>query len=382
MEQKIAIRASQKCVLVVALATVGLLSSVGAQAGGTISFGEDQSVSIGFGMRDSFSSVQNGASDGTSRSKNFNVDSARLYLGASLNKNIKGMFNTEKDANGNIKVMDMVAEFQVTPEVNIWAGQLLSPSDRVNMAGPYYSLGGGYAGVVASRYGANGGIVAGRDDGVTVWGNLLDSKLGYSFGAFQGYTLGIGSFTKAAALSAGVKSSDNLMYAGRLQYDFWDAEPGYYGTGNYLGTKDILAVGIAGRAQKDGVLTLGGIGNYSSSNIDFLLEKKIENSGAVSLEGAYYKYDTGNVIKAEQGKAYLAGVGYIFKDKVGLGQIQPFTRYQKFDADSNISTKQYDLGVNYIIDGYSAQVSGTYTKSEVTAQTSINKFVVALQLQF
>jgi hypothetical protein len=243
-------------------------------------------------------------------------------------------------------------------------------------------LGGGYAGVVASRYGANGGIVAGRDDGVVAWGNLLDNKFGYSFGAFNGYTLGIGSLTQTQALAQNVKTSDNLMYAARLQYDFWDAEPGYYGTGSYLGSKDILAVGIAGRTQSNGVVTTGGIGNYSSGNIDFLLEKKIEGSGAVSVEAAYYKYDTGSVILSEQGNAYLAGIGYIFKDKVGWGQFQPFARNQQFNADSNVTIKQHDLGVNYIIDGYNAQLSGVFTNTEVSNQTSNHKFDVALQLQF
>jgi hypothetical protein len=38
------------------------------------------------------------------------------------------------------------------------------------MAGPYYSLGGGYWAGVASRYGYNGGIFRGRDDGAVVWG--------------------------------------------------------------------------------------------------------------------------------------------------------------------------------------------------------------------
>lgn len=385
MVRKINLSKSQNRMSVAAAAIACMFSTISAHAVETIDFGNDRSVSIGFGMRTSFSSVQNGAPDGTSNSNSFNVDSARLYLDASLNKYIKGMFNTEKNATtGAVTVMDMVAEFEITPELNIWAGQLLSPSDRANMAGPYYSLGGGYGGVVASRYGANGGIIAGRDDGVVAWGNLLDNKLGYSFGAFNGYTLGLGatSLTPAQATTAGIKTSENLMYAARLQYDFWDAEPGYYGTGNYLGAKDILAVGLAGRSQNEGVLTTSGIGSYSSGNIDFLLEKKIEGSGAVSVEAAYYRYNTGNVILSEQGNSYLAGIGYIFTDKVGWGQFQPYARNQQFNADSNVTTKQHDLGVNYIIDGYNAQLSGVFTNTEVTNQTSNHAFNVALQLQF
>ena len=38
---------------------------------------------------------------------------------------------------------------------------------------------------VASRYGYNGGIFRGRDDGVVVWGNTGGGQFGYSFGVFE-----------------------------------------------------------------------------------------------------------------------------------------------------------------------------------------------------
>ena len=352
-----------------------------AQAGATIPFGADKSVSVGFGMRASYSSVEDGAPDGKSRSSDFNLDSARLYFGASLTKNIKGMFNTEWDGE-QIRVLDAAGQFSISPELNIWAGRLLAPSDRANMAGPYYSLGGGYWAGVASRYGYNGGIFRGRDDGVTVWGNALDGKLGYSVGVFEGHTFGVGSLTQNQARAAGISTSDDLMVAGRLQYDFWDAEPGYYGTGNYLGSKDILAIGIAARSQKNGVLTVAQKGDYSSYNVDFLLEKKIPGSGAFSFESAYYDYDTDGVIKSEQGTAWSAAAAYIFEQGMGGGRLQPFVRFQKFSPDTKIDTRQFDAGVNYIIDGYNAQVSAVYSRTKVTANPDQSKFVVALQLQY
>ena len=364
-------------------AALAAVAGVGeARAGATINFGEDKSVSVGFGMRESFTSAENGAPNGTDRSSDFNLDSARLFFGASLNKNIKGMLNTEWDGD-KIRILDAAGQFAISPELNIWAGRLLSPSDRANMAGPYYSLGGGYWAGVASRYGYNGGIFRGRDDGVVVWGNAGDGgKLGYSFGAFEGHTFGIGSLTQSQAKAAGVKADDSLMYAGRVQYDFWDAEPGYYGTGNYIGGADILAIGFAGRYQKDGILTVAKNGKYSAYNVDFLLEKRIKGSGAFAVEAAYYDYDTDDIIKSEQGKAYSAGASFIFEDKVGWGKFQPFARWQKFSADTDIDTRQIDAGVNYIIDGYNAQISAVYSKTKVTKAADLDKFSVTLQLQF
>lgn len=364
--------------LALAMAAGLLLPAMPAHAGGTITFGADKSVSIGLGMRGSFSSVENAAPNGTSYSQDFSLDSARIYLSGSLNKYIKGMLNTEKDIAGEgFQPIDANVQFVLSPELSIWAGRFLSPSDRANMAGPYYSLGGGYWSGVASRYGYNGGYI-GRDDGVAVVGNLMGGKLAYAFGAFEGNTA-----FKIAPVTVGTRTgSDGLMYAGRVQVDFWDAEPGYYGTGNYLGGKDILAIGIAGRSQKGGAYSTTKTGDYSSYSIDFLLEKKGVGPGALSIEAAGYRYDTSDVFLSEQGKAYSAGLGYIFDQKVGWGQFQPFARYQKFTPDSNIDTKKYDLGVNYIIDGYNAQIAGVYSNTKVTGANDVNAFSVALQVQF
>jgi hypothetical protein len=364
--------------LVTVLAAGILLPAMNASAGGTITFGEDKSVSIGLGMRASYSSVENGAPDGTSYSHDFSLDSARIYLSGSLNKNIKGMLNTEKDIAGEgFQAIDANVQIAIAPELTIWAGRFLSPSDRANMAGPYYSLGGGYWSGIASRYGYNGGYI-GRDDGIAAVGSLLDGKLAYAIGAFEGNTA-----FKIAPVTVGTRTgSDGLMYAGRLQYDFWDAEPGYYGTGNYLGGKDILAIGIAGRSQKNGAYSTTATGDYASYSVDFLMEKKGVGPGALSIEAAGYNYDTGDVFLSEQGKAYSAGLGYIFGQKVGWGQFQPFTRYQKFSPDNNIDTKKYDIGVNYIIDGYNAQVGAVYSNTKVTGASGVKAFNVAMQFQF
>lgn len=372
----------KKSLLATVVATAAMVPALQAQAGGTITFGEDKSVSVGFGMRSSFSSTE--GSGTASRANDFSLDSARIYLSGSLNKYIKGMLNTEKSIAGSgFQPIDANVQIEIMPELTIWAGRFLSPSDRANMAGPYYSLGGGYWSGIASRYGFNGGYI-GRDDGVAAVGSLMDGKVSYSVGAFEGHTAFklTGSTADDPAFNGTRKGSDELMYAGRLQVDLWDPEPGYYGTGNYLGAKDILAVGIAGRTQKGGISSATATGDYNSYSVDFLLEKKDIGPGAVSVEAAYYDYDTDGVFLGEQGKAYSGGAGYIFNDTVGWGKFQPFVRYQKFDPDTNISTRKYDLGLAYIIDGYNAQVTGTFSDKKVTNSSSTDAFNVAVQFQF
>lgn len=360
-------------------------SPIAAQAY-TFDFGDDQSLSMGIALRYSYTNADspNGTAD-AGHSTDFHLDSGRFQFGASFNKYLKATVSTERDG-GRTRTLDAFAQFEFMPEFNIWAGRLVSPSDRANMAGAYYSMGGGFWPYVASRYGGYGGIFLARDDGGVVWGTVADGRLGYSIGAFKGYTLGVGSLTKEQARDAGIKTNDSLMYAGRLQYDFWDKDPGYYSVANHLGAKDILSVGLAFRHQDKGVLTTTGSGDYTGVNLDFLMEKRFQGLGAVAVEGAWYDYDTDDVVMSEQGKAYSTGLSFIFAQKLGWGQLQPFTRWQKFDADSNTDTKQFDLGVNYIIDGYNAQVSATYTNAKVSSpgmdSTDNDKFVVGLQFQF
>lgn len=383
---------NKKALLSAVLVASGIAAS-SANAAGTISFGEDKSISVGFGMISSYSSVEDRAANGKDRSNDFTLDSARVYISGSLNKYIKGMLNTEKSGgNDSFQVIDANVQFEFTPNVAIWAGRFLSPSDRANMAGPYYSMGGNYWSNIASRYGWNGGII-GRDEGVAVVGNALDSKLSYSFGVFEGDN--IFKFSNVGARSETAGDKDKLMYAGRLQYDFWDAEPGYYGTGNYFGAKDILAIGIAGRSKKDGVVSAqpGLVGDYSSYSVDFLLEKKNVGPGTASFEAAYYDYDTDDVFLGEQGHAYSTGAAYLFNQKVGWGQFMPFVRYQKFAADGatnaasvnttgGVDTKKVELGMNYVMQPYNALITAAYGQTKVTGNSTVDSLNVALQLQF
>ncbi len=384
----------QKSLAAISLAVATALPAMSANAGATINFGEDKSISVGFGFITSYLSAEDGAANGDDRSNDFSLNSARLYVSGSLNKYIKGMLNTERSGGGqgNWEVIDANVQLQLTPEIAIWAGRFLSPSDRANMAGPYYSSGGGggYWANISSRYGWNGGVI-GRDEGVAVVSSFMEDKLAVSFGVFEGDNIfrfsGVGAQSESSAAATALGADDNLMYAGRVQVAFWDAEPGYYGTGNYFGAKDILTVGIAGRQKSDGAISTTAVGDYSSYSIDFLMEKTGVGPGTVSLEAAYYDYDTDKVFLAEEGDAYYVGAGYLFNQQVGWGKFMPFLRYQEFDSDANIKTERTDIGVNYVIAPYNAIISAEYQDTDISgsgaANTgSTNAVLLSMQFQF
>lgn len=381
-----------------AVCSAVMMSSMPVYAGATISTGEDASVSVGFGLRTSFSSVEDGAPNDTSRSSDFELDSIRLYMGAQLNKYIKATFNTEKQSDGSMQIIDAIAQFEPTEGFNVWAGQMLPPTDRSNLDGPYYLLAWNYPGLV-SGYPS---YAVGRDKGLLAWGKVFDKKLVYSVGAFEGHN-------NQPGLSS---ESDNLLYAGRLAINFLDPElaPAYYTGSTYYGAADIFTVGLVAQHQADGVGTATTKGDYNAYSVDVLFETKDTGSGSVTLEGAYYDTDTDDTVDASdgsknsgglsQGKAYLLGAAYLFPQKVGWGQFQPYVRFLKSERDKvtgigspaapeqfATDNKQYDFGVNYIIAGPNAKISATYVKYEpdddgVVENKDTDAFVLGVQLQF
>jgi len=370
-----------------------------AYAGAELKLNDDTSVNIGFGLRTSYTNATTSAA-GTTQANNFNVDNLRLYLSGSYGKYLKATFNTERTggsaATGGdaVRVMDAIAQFELYDSFNVWIGRMLPPTDRSNLDGPFYLVPWAYPGI-ASNY---PGLAVGRDNGATVWGKPFNGKVVYSVGAYNGHDRG-----------AGLSNTGNsLLYAGRLAVNFWDAEPApaYYTGSSYGGSKDIFTVALVGQTQKDGVGTVAAPGNLKIWNIDALFEKKLGGGYVPTLEGAYYKYDTGGVADCGSGepgaaacpvadnvggqvagKAYLAGASLLFPQKVGWGQFQPYVRYQRLNRDLSATTvKGADFGVNYLIKGPNAKISATYSKFDdsrlAAASQTVKQFVLGVQLQY
>ena len=185
-------------------------------------------VTVGAGMQTSFVHTD---PDTGNTSDRFLLNSARLYVSGPVTEKIKFMFNTEYDGGTNkIGVLDAVARLEFSPKFNIWAGRLLPPSDRANLYGPYYAH--HWATFSDGIQNGHPFVSAGRDNGVVYWGDF--SKVKVSGGAFDG-------------LSATGKT--DIIGAGRIQVDLWDAESGYYLNGTYYGDKNLLAFGVASQVQ-------------------------------------------------------------------------------------------------------------------------------------
>ena len=370
-----------------------------AHAGAEFKLGDDASMTFGIGLRTSFTTNENGAPSGTAGSDSFAVENARIYLGgaygkflkATMNFNASGGAGTAAAGTDGLRLIDGIARFEFSPELNFWAGRMLPPSDRANLYGPFFTAAWAFPGVAQNYPQAT----AGRDTGAMVWGDTMGGKLSYSAGVFNGH-------------NRGASNMDNkVLYAGRLEVNFWDPQTGVYRDGTYFGSKNVLALGLAGFSQADGVGTAAARGKLKIWSVDGFYEQKLSGGWVPTLEGIYYSYDTGGVLDCGSielagpptvcggtdnvggqvaGNAYIVTGALLLPMKAGIGQFQPFLRYQKYSRDvSNSTSKATEFGLNYIIKGPNAKVSAVYTKFEddrPTSLASFDQFVLGVQLQY
>lgn len=380
------------------LAAAPFLAAASAvHAGATFKIDDTKWLSIGLGVKTSFSAVEEAAGDNDKWSSDFNLDNIRLYVNGQLHKYIKVEFNTECQNcsdGGDLRVLDAIAKFEFNPYFNVWAGRQLVPADRAELDGPFYQNTYEFnkTPFFPADFGNDQAGRFGRDDGINLWGTLLpNGRLTYVAGVFDG-------------LDGGANQDDNLLYAGRLSYNFWNIEqnPGYYTSSTYYGKAgDILTVAVASQYQEDGAGTAADSGNFWGSSVDVLLEKVLPNDGVVTVEGEYKYFALTGVSSATldeedsftlfEGDAYTGTILYLFPQKVWIGQFQPYVRYTNNNPNNSPQRDEIEAGLNYVIDGHNARISLFYqygdiaTKGRVYTSTvtgdDVNAVKLGIQIQ-
>jgi hypothetical protein len=369
------------------VASAALIGSLAGSAAADVSL---PPFTVGAGIQTSFYNCDKACiyspgtiNSGDSSVSGFALDSIRLYVNGNVTDTIKMTFDTEYDGSGpgenHVGVLDAIGRFEFSDQFNIWAGRFLPPSDRANLYGPYFANDWTpFADGVADFY---PDIENGRDNGVAYWGQFGILKV--QVGAFDG-----------GSLNSAVLDRSKLLYAGRVQLDFWDPEPGYYLNGTYYGEKDLLAVGLAAQNQD----------SKTTATLDALMEKKLPNGGAVTVE-AEYMHDNGLTGLTTSDGWYGLGA-YLFPQVVGIGKIQLLGKYseKKIDAgfveDTTVANnttstttaddtivaankvKTLELNVNYIIKSFNARVGLYYLhQKDDLGDFSPHEIGLKLQLQ-
>jgi len=329
----------------------------------------EPTLTVGAGIRGSYQHTE--PASGTSLDQ-FSLNDLRLYFSGDITKNISAMVNTDYNSTTNtMEVLDAVGEFHSSPMFNVWFGRFLPPSDRANLYGPFYANEWAvYTDGIQDGYPF---IFQGRDNGAAYWGDFKAgvAKIKVSLGAFDG-----GSAT----------GNNTVLGAARVQIDFWDPEGGYYLNGTYYGDKNLLAIGGATQVQ----------GGKTASTVDFLLEKKVLNGGAFTIESEYSNYNRlggydGNYAKS-QGAYGL--VSFLFPEKIGIGKVEILGKYAGAQfthglplgsltgpVHPNYRQKTTEVDLSYIIKQFDARVIA-YGKNTTFNGVQTNFWDAGVGLQF
>ena len=289
------------------------------------------------------------------------VDSTFGEFGASsqIHKNVSVALSFYSSGDGSISLENAIVGLDFVDAIHLWIGQMLVPTDRSNLGGPFSAIAWNfYPGLLA--YGAGTRVVAlprqnsvGRDGGAALWGDLGDKKLHYA----------LGIFLPRASMLNGAPAAQTPLVSGRLGIAILGNESGYTSRSTYFGDRDIVAVGIDGQFQKDGSIGVAppnamgvpaGVApatdNYAELNSDLLVEMRYAGGGYFTLAGAYYRYFGNN----EPIKDEVSIFGAIATPRLGVGQLQPYGRWQWFSpTPSSVEFKTFavDAGVNYLVMG-------------------------------
>ena len=397
---------SNRLLSAISLLTLAAAYTPATQAGATFKIDDTKWISLGLGLRTSFQSVEGAAGNsGNKWSNDFNLDNARIYINGQIHKYLKVEFNTDCQTcsnGGEVRVLDAIGKIEYNPMVNLWVGRMLVPAERREMNGPFYSAiyqifssGTPFEpadfNLVIKSDGTSAGSF-GRDDGATFWGAAFDGRFQYAVGFFRG-------------LRGGANANDNILYAQRFSYNFWNVEknPGYYTSGTYYGKEgDILTVSVNNQYQEDGAGTASDPGNFRGTGTDVLMEKVLPNNGVVTVNGEYKNYnisdgysqasrDAGGGFAMFEGNAYDISAMYLFPQKIGIGLFQPYLRYVNVNPTGSSNRNAYQAGVNYVIDGHNAVVSLNYVYGDIQTKglnytstatgDNVNAIIVGFQWQ-
>jgi hypothetical protein len=202
--------------------------------------------------------------------------------------------------------------------------------------------------------------VVGRDTGFQAIGYFLGNHLEYRAGVYQGMRQS--------------NAKNSLRFAGRLQYNVFDTETGFYYTGSYLGKKKVLALGAGIDTQSD----------YTAYAFDGFLALPVEGGNELNAEVDYINYDGGTTFTSLQKQNTIMGqAGFYFSGP----KIQPWFRYeaQTFSAQSLKvgNSRNFQAGLKWFPHGWNFNITAAYTLREKPNNSNIantNEFTVQLQL--
>ena len=356
----------------------GLLASAPSWAGAKLKIDDESMIDLGFRVQSLViqREVDLDGDGSWDDDTDFRVRRARLRAKLNVNQYVSAFIQTEAadDLGGtgsDMRVIDSWVNLMYNNWLQLQSGQTMAPSSRQTTTSSGAMMTIDRPGINTKnltwgtrstyRFGTSTldqtdaglrGDNAVRDVGAVLWGT----------GSFSD-TMHLKYY---AGLFDGVQNADtddnNLRFTGRVQFNMFDAEPGYYNLSTYLGTKKTLGFGASYDMQDEVANNTigGGTSDYEFWSVDAFLEWPL-GPGYLTAEAAYSDLDLDRFdddAAAAQGNGWYVQAGYY------INKWQPWVEYEEWDGDAvsgdfgNYS--QYRIGVSYFFKGHNANVKLGY----------------------
>ncbi|MBK8597133.1 MAG: hypothetical protein IPP07_21300 [Holophagales bacterium] len=332
--------------------------SVSAQA--VIKVNDDVNFKFGLLLQGQADWTQNAVNE--SYAQNLFLRRARLIVGGQIAKNVTFFFETDSPNLGKVVggtkvttgmiVQDAFVSWKLSDAFTLDGGLILTgiAHNSLQSAASLVSIDYGPHSFLFSGPEQN---VVGRDTGFQVRGYPAKKKLEYRVGIWQG--------NRDAA------SRNALRTTARLQYNFLEADTGFFYTGSSLGKKKIFAIGGGVDVQKD----------YKSYALDAYVDHPV-GAGAVSGQVDWIRYDGGSFLSSLPKQDVIFGeVGYYLPK----AKVMPFFSVSSKDVASTDAGDEtrWSVGLGYMAVGHNLNLKAAYGKVDPKVGKSANQFTIQLQ---
>lgn len=341
--------------LAVAFALVGVRAEAA-----KFSFSDTGFIDIGSLIQAQYRAEQDAAPSGKDPSNDFLLRRARIIMSGQFDEHIGFFFDTDISYgtvstaisaaantppggvatgwNFNMYVLDAVAIYKVNRSLIIDAGLTLLPYSHNALTNPatLSGINSTFAGT-AGPYWAPNNNRGFRDVGVVIRGLLLDDRLYYRIGVFNGVN-GTKNTAAAGATSNGLNPGDAPNFAGMLRFNIAGKEEGYGFCQMCFASSPIISIGVAADVQPQSfrgvaptsATTAGvptGMINWANYNADIFADVPFGNDMEISLDAL------GQIVKAgdntpQSGWSINAVLAFRF------GPISPYGQIEYFNSDS------------------------------------------------
>lgn len=288
---------------------------------------------------------------------------------------------------GRVLVQDAQLIYEPTPGIFIEAGELLLPlsHNQVQSTTSFVTLDLHsntirFPGATAPNQATNGL----RELGVATRGWLLDKRLGFRFGVYNGVRGTPGPYDATAPASlAGVNPDGVPQIGGYLHWNFLDSEErGWLYQGVYFNDKPILSIGAGAGFQPKAIRNQPGFTttpqDWRALAADIYAAVPPAPDQEIIFQFDYYNYDFGNG-NPNTGNGFFGDLGYRF------GVFQPFVSYEYFSASDTHANdaRIWTAGINWWFKRLnSLKLSAEATKVGALAGANVRSISAQWQLFF